>query len=244
MAAAEPTTSVYQLDGCAKVCLLPRLSLSELIHISGMVRAICERSTDAMLLAKKCHARAIRNLYADVPNVRFTFVDSWDRLVSGTGAPLLARIEARGYRLVPLPSFREACPYAMLGLEAALAKTEFRLQRGLEEERALLERVKREVGPVYAVVHDDEERPIRRATLIPTSLPVVSVRDPRWRTANPFDWVQVIDNAAQFHGIDSCFLLLADALDLRARKFCHAYVDPAAPTARASRFRDVIVVWG
>ena len=240
-----PSRSVYQLDGCGKVCLLPRLSLSELLHISGLVRTICERSTDVMLLVKRNHVRPIRNLYGDIPNVRFKFVDSWDQLVSSTGGSgggsLLELVEAMGYRLVPLPSFREACPYAMLGLEAALAKTEFRLQRNLDEERALLERVKSEVGAVYAVVHDDETRRIR-SHLVPEGLPVVSVRDPRWRTASIFDWAQVVDNAVQIHGIDSCFLRMADTLDLRARKFCHAYADA---TARAGhQYKDVIVVWG
>ncbi len=234
----------YQLAECDRVCLLPRLSLSDLIQISGLVRTICERSTDVMVLAKRDHVRSIRNLYGDIANARFTFVDSWDQLVARTGGEsLLAQVEARGYRLVPLPSFREFCPYAMLGLEAALARTAFRLQRNLGEERALLERVKAEVGSVYAVVHDDEGRAIRRDTLIPAGLPIVSVRDPRWRTANIFDWVQVIDNASQFHGIDSCFMALADALDLRARKYCHAYADRAT-LPRAAMFRDVIVVWG
>lgn len=239
-----PRDGVYQLEDCDKVCLLPRLSLSELIHISGLVRTICERSTDVMLLAKRDHVRPLRNLYADIPHVRFKFVDSWDELVAvrDDSAPLLQQIEDLGYRLVPLPSFREACPYAMLGLEVSLAKTNFRLQRNLDDERALLDRVRAEVGATYVVLHDDDTRRIRQL-LIPDGLPVVRVRDPRWRTHNVFDWIQVIDHAVQLHAIDSCFLLLADLLDLKARKFCHSYCDPTS-SSRPGAYHDVIVVWG
>ena len=230
--------SVYQLDGCDRVCLLPRLSLSELIHISGLVRTICARSTDVMLLAQRNHVRPVRNLYEDVPNVRFQFVDSWDH-----AHQMLATLEAAGYRLVPLPSFREACPYAILGLEVSLAREAFQLHRNMDAEARLLDKVKRRVGDAYVVVHDDETRRVRDL-LIPEGLPVVRVRDPEWRTPNPCDWIQVIDNAVQFHGIDSCFLVLADALDLKARKYCHAYANPTTKTRPGAYNKNVIVVWG
>jgi len=229
--------SVYQLHDCDKVCLLPRLSLSELIHISGLVRAISERSTDVMLVAKRDHVRPIRNVYYGMENVRFTFVESWAQI-----GGVLDRMEADGYRIVPLPSFREACPYTMLGLEISLAESGLAVQRHADSERALLERVRAAVGPTYIVVHDDEERRVLEY-LMPEGIPRVHVRDPVWRTPNPCDWIRVIDHAVQFHGIESCFLLLADSLSLRARKFCHAYCNPAM-SGRPCGYKDVIVIWG
>jgi len=243
--AQPPTGDVYQLDGCDRVCLLPRLSLSELIHIGGLVRAIAERATDVMLLAKRAHVGPIRCLYGDLPNVRFHFVDDWDQLYlpsTERGETLLERLEQKKFRVVPLPSFREACPYAMLGLPVGLAQTEFRLHRNLEDERRLLDLVTAAVGSTYVVVHDDPERRIR-PSLTPDGLRVVSVRDPAFRTGNPFDWILVIDQAVQFHGIDSCFLMMADALDLRCRKFCHAYANPTSHV-RPGAYRDVVMVWG
>lgn len=236
--------TVYQLQSCDKVCLLPRLSLSEVMYISGLVRAVAAQSTDVMLLAKRDHVRPIRTLFADLPSVRFKFVESWDELSKpgASGASLLEYIEGQGYRLVPLPSFREACPYTLLGLESSLARCRFAVDRDEGAEHSLLERVHDEVGPTYAVVHDDDSRRIRRH-LIPEGLPVVRVRDPRWRTANMFDWAQVIDHAIQFHGIDSCFLLMADLLGLKPRKFCHSYCD-ATSASRPGVYRDVITVWG
>jgi hypothetical protein len=249
-------SEVYDVKPGDRVCLLPRLSISELIALTGLVRSLCAGSVQVMLLAKRAHARAVRNLYGNVPGVRFKFVESWDELYTppedrGAGDPRgdadagdprdtvlgdLARLE---YRVVPLPSFREACPYRMLGLDPKAAEYEFQLQRNLGDERALHESIVRRVGTVYAVVHDDPARLIRRQ-LLPQNMPIVDVRDPAFRTANPFDWITAIDRAVQFHGIDSCFMLMADCLGLRARKYLHAYASPAASSA--SSYRDVVTI--
>jgi hypothetical protein len=237
--------AVYQLEGCARVCLLTRLSLSELMHVSGLVRSMCERSTDVMLLAKRDHVSPLRSLFGDLTKtVRFQFVDDWDDLTRRAGSggdSLLDRLQKQ-YRVVPLPSFREACPYAVLGLPQCLRETEFRLHRDLDREGDLCRRVAAAVGGgEYIVVHDDEQRRIR-PYLLPEGLPVVSVRDPAFRTDTPFDWIQVIDGAQQLHAIDSCFLMMADMLCLRCRKYCHAYTNPTA-AARSTAHRDVIAVW-
>lgn len=228
---------VYQLRECDRVCLVTRLSLSELIHVVGMVREICSRSCGVMLLAKRNHARPIRSLYHGIDGARFTFLDSWDGVNDA-----LRRVEAEGYRVVPLPSFRDACPYTILGLEISLAYTGLIVRRHPHSEQLLLRRVRDAVGQAYIVVHDDEERRIR-AHLVPDGFPVVRVRDPRWRVDNPCEWIQVIDNAVQFHGIESCFLMLADAMGLAARRFCHAYCNPGVG-GKPFMYRNVVVVWG
>lgn len=242
----------YQLHGCDKVCLIPRLTLSDLIHVSGLVRTVCERSGHVMVVAKREHMRSIRGLFQDLPNLRFALVTGWQELYDdsvvddddddGGGGGVLDRLDRQGYRMVPLTSYRETCPYAMLGLPASLAATQFRLQRNLDVERALLDRVKRRVGTAYTVVHDDARRRIR-PDMLPASLPVVRMDDPDLRTANIFDWVQVIDNAVQLHAIESCVVMMADVLDLKARKYCHTYTD-SSKHARPSRYRDVIMVLG
>lgn len=234
--------AAYEIKPGERVCLLPRLSLSELIALTGLVRSLCVNHCQVMILAKRAHARSIRNLYGDMPGVRFKLVESWDDVYA---APkdrdtMLDELERHEYRLVPLPSFREACPYKLLGLDPDAAEYEFQLQRNLADEQALYDKISNEVGCVYAVVHDDESRPIRKAGL-PENLPVVSVRDPRFRTANIFDWIQTIDRAVQFHGIDSCFMLMADCLSLRARKFLHVYASPTVPGK--GTYRDVVPIY-
>lgn len=229
-----PPTGVYQLDS-PKVCLLPRLSLSDLIVVNGLVRAVCERCPDVMLVAKRDHVASVRALYGDITSLRFKFVKSW----AGHGA-VADEVQARGYVLVPLPSYREACPYALVGLPSSMGPENFVLHRTLAAEAALHDKVVEAVGPVYVVVHHDDDRPIR-SHLIPEGYPVVDVRDPRFRTESIFDWIRVIDHAVQLHAVDSCFLVLADVLNLRARKFHHAY---ASPTVGTARFKDAITIWG
>lgn len=241
---ARPS-DVYQLDGVAQVALLPRLSLSELMYVNGLVRTVCRYATDVMLVAHQRHAAAVRHLYGDVKNVRFTFVTSWSQVYYDDGGDgghptgVIADLERRGYRVVPLPSFREACPYALLGLEVALARSAFAVERQPSREAGLLRRVVEAVGTTFIVVHEDDERRLNPA-YVPDGLPIVRVRDPAFRTANLFDWIQVLDQAIQVHGIDSCVLLLADFLRLRPRKFLHAYCDA---TTNHARYEDVTVIW-
>lgn len=249
----------YELAGCARVCLMPRMHLSDLLYASALAREACARGAEVLLVVCRRHAGHVRALFADVAGLRFEFADDWRVLgdgKKGDGAPqrdgtkgaegegedggLLARLEAGGYRPVPLPSMRRTCPYALLGLGRGLARSGFRLQRRPDVEERLLARVREAVGNTYVIVHDDERRRIK-PRLLPPGVPVVSVRDPRWRTACLFDWIRVIDCAAQLHAIDSCVLLLADLLDLSPRKFCHAYLD-AEPSAR-THSRDVVCIW-
>lgn len=201
------------MDTFDKVCVLPRLSLSELLHISGLVRSVCERSSDVILVAHRDHVRSMRNMYADIPNLTFKLITEF------THATLDA-VEDMGYRIIPLQSFRDVCPYAIMGVDPALAQTQFVTHRCMESERELHDLICADVGVVYAVVHDDESRPIPKH-LLPQNIPIVSVRDPRYRRGSIFDWVQTIDQAVQFHGIDSCFAMMADMMALRARKFVY-----------------------
>lgn len=230
----------YEINDGDKICLLPRLALSELIALTGLARHLCTRHVDLIMVAKRQHVNSIRCMYEDIPGIRFKFIDAWDELhATDHDGGVLKEMERLEYRIIPLPSFREACPYRLLGIDPETARNEFMLHRNLKAEESLHARIVQEVGPTYVVVHDDEARRIRRE-LLPQGIPHVSVRDPRYRTCNIFDWIQTIDRAAQFHAIDSCFLLTADCLSLRARKYLHAYT---APNTSAHASYDVVTIW-
>lgn len=248
-----------------KVCLMPRLSAAELMYVSGLVRALCDKGRDkgleVMVVARKDHVNVVKALFGDLPGVRFTFVtgwvETWKVPLDGGGAQQtpLARLEGMGYTLLPLPSYRDVCPYAIVGMPATLAATGFKVQRDMVTERRLLDLVKEVTGgKPYAVVHDEPHRRIR-SHLIPDTLQTVRTDDPRFdgfRNSpfhSPIHWVQAIDHAVQLHAIDSCFLMMAELLALRPRKFCHAYASDTAQTATGSPYRpavytDAITVWG
>ncbi len=242
----------------AKVCLMPRLSFTELVACAGLVRSVCEVASDVMVVAPKAHVVSIRRLFEDVRNVRFVFVDDWTSLSlaprvpddgAATPAPaanILTTIETQGYAAVPVASYREVCPYTAMGVASSMAVTKLKVQRFGDVERRLLDIVKEAVGPTFVVVHDNPTRRIR-THLIPQGMPVVRVDDPRFASTGktPFDWIQVLDHAMQLHAIDSTYLMLADLMALRPRKYCHAYAnDDAGMSFRAGAYRDVIVVWG
>lgn len=213
-----------------RVCILPRLSLSELLHISGLVRSVCGRASDVILVAHRDHVRSIRNMYDGIPNLTF-------KLVTRYTHAMLDSVEQQGYHIVPLQTFRSVCPYAVMGLDPLLAYSQFVTHRLLENERELHDIICADVGPVYAVVHDDESRKIRK-DLLPQGIPIVSVRDPKYRRGSIFDWVQTIDHAVQFHGIDSCFAMMADMLALRARKFVYC------EDHSSYKYKDVVPILG
>lgn len=218
-----------------KACLMPRLSLSELMYLVGLVRELRACAIDVLVIAKKAHADHMRPLYGDVGGVRFQFVDDWRDVRSD-------ELEAQGYAIVPLSSYRSVCPYRAFGLPCALAASGINIQRDMEAERELLHRVWKAVGTAYVVVHDDAARRIE-PHLLPASTAVVRVDDPRFATPCVFDWIEALDHALQLHAIDSCFLMLANVLSLRPRKFCHAYADDTA-SYRPAVYGDAITVWG
>lgn len=208
-----------------RLCLLPRLALSELLALSGVVRHLVGQGAQVMVVTHKSHASSVRSLYGDIgdSSLRFTFVGGWDHVYA---ADVLESARARGYSVVPVPSFRQASPYASLGIDSATARSSFMLTRNLDRECELRDRIVAAVGPTYVVLHDADDRRIRRR-LLPHGVPVVDVRDPRWRTPIIFDWVRTMDHAVAVHAIDSCFMLLAETLSLRASRVLHAYAGGA-----------------
>ncbi len=202
-----------------------------MIILNGMVRHMCALNGEVLLLCKKAYISSIRNLFGDLPNLRLKFVVEMHEFT----AELFREVDALGFDIVFLgqhsgmrwraldPLWSRAL-YRQVGLDPATMYSAFGVLRNPEREQALLRKVREALGEVFVVVHDDVSRGyvIKRSSL-PPGMPVVHVDDPRWRTDNIFDYAALIDHAMQFHGFDSCFMLMDDFLGLKARTFCHAY---------------------
>lgn len=197
--------------------------ISQLVHAAGLVRTACARpdARDVVLMLRESgYAMTARRLFSDLhAKVRF--------VIGGALPPPPPGVDTE---VVDVPCFRRACCYAPHDLPRRACVDAFDVARNEEAEKKLLQRVRRHVGTTFVVVHDDESRRIKK-DMLPEGLPVVSVRDPRWRTPCIFDWAATINHAVQFHGIDSCFLRMAHIMGLKARKYCHAYADRQAPHA-------------
>lgn len=219
-----------------KVCLLPRLAICDLIALCGLVHHLAQTCREVMVVAHRKHVHEVKALYGDAPGVRFTFINGWGDLYGSHD--VLSTARRAGYEVVPMASVGDCCPYRLLGVDAAEYRTGFRLTRRLEDEQDLHDRIVRELGPAYVVVHDDESRPIRNE-LLPPGMPVVRVRDPRWRRPSVFDWIRAIDGARELHVVHSCFAMLADALALRPSRVLHAYASPCGARARHTASRVI-----
>lgn len=115
--------------------------------------------------------------------------------------------------------------YIQCGLDPGLRYSAFGAPPGLataaDASKALAARVRELAGGrPYVLVHDDAARPLDVSRL-PPDLARVHVDDV-W-APDLFEYVDAIRGAAEFHGIDSCFMHLVDHLDLPVKAVCHAY---------------------
>lgn len=219
-----------------KVCIVPHMGLSDMLILNGLVRTACAERPEVLMFVKRSYISSLRTMFGDLPNLRLKFVDTVEQLYAN-GFRLAAEAVDAGYALLllgvhsssadwkSLDTTWQRALYRQAGLDPGLMRSGFRVQRNEERERALLATVKAAVGDAYVVVHDDPGRSlVLDRGFLPPGVPVVHVDDPRWRTKNIFDYASLIDNAIQFHALDSCFLLMADLMRLGSRAFCHAYV--------------------
>jgi hypothetical protein len=224
---------LYRLRGHPRVCLVPPPSLSELIYVRGLVRAVCDDpDVEVVLIIARDTIPAFRRLFGDLPALRF-------RCAEERPVPAL---RAAGFTIVELPSAREACPYAAVGLAATWARSGQGVRREPGAEGALHQRVVAAVGPRYVLVHDSPRRAVL-PRLLPKAPPAVRVS----QTDCALDWLGVMENASEIHGMDSWALLLADMLALPPRKFCHAYASgtrATGPRAVLPYSNDVVCIWG
>lgn len=120
--------------------------------------------------------------------------------------------------------------YRQAGLDPALMTAGFVVPAGRRAQAAaMLERARGiAAGRRMVVVHDDPARPLRRPA-VPDDAVLLHVDDPRLRSDNLFDYVDLLGAADHLHCLDSCFALLVDLAGLGTPMTVHAYArDPAA----------------
>jgi hypothetical protein len=189
-----------------------------------------------LVIMHRDHAFIVRALFSGVDIIRFRFVWTWGE-VFRKEIPLA---QAQQYELLPLPSYRDSCPYASWGMDRRVAFDSFACDRDAGREQSLLALIRGIVGDAeYAVVHGSDRI---RSDLVPQKYVVVDVG--AFPHKDPFDWIQVMDHAAQVHAIDSHFLQVADKVAVRASLFCHAYSDNAPGWITGGYSKRVVFIWG
>lgn len=232
-----------------KLALLTHLGLGDMLLQRGMVGALCDSFDHVAVVCARKYLGTLTTLFEALENVALVPVDEAHAISPAYGADprRLRALEARGYSVLRLgyhaghggdwcaldPLWSRAL-YVQAGLDPALIHDNFVLPTGRREQAAdMLRRARRIAGDRRIVlVHDDPARPLQRpATEDAGHAPavVLHVDDPRIRSDNLFDYVDLLAAASHVHALDSCFALLVDLAGLPTPLTIHAYArDPHA----------------
>ena len=209
-----------------KFAILPHMGLGDAFVQKGLVATIASHADDVVLIGKKRYEESLFAIYDDIENLSVVFVDDDKDISPAFGADGRAwrALEKQGYAMIPLgfhtgnddwlkkDTMWSRCLYKQLGIQPSAMYSKFG-KIAINEVKAadMLEKVVTDVGCTYVVVHDDPGRDMKiDESWLPAGIPVVHVDDPRIKSDVITDYLTLIENATEFHGIDSCFALMAD----------------------------------
>lgn len=210
----------------SKIAVLGHMGLGDAIVQKGLVRRVTEIADEVLFFGKKQYEKSLQSLFWDVDKLSFVLVDDDADISPAFGADgrMWRQLEREGFAVVPLgyhsgsedwlssDSAWNRCLYKQLGIPPECMRTHFGTVEKTPAAADMTKRVRAELGTEYAVVHDDPKRDmvIDRAW-VPADLPCIHVDDPRIRSDNVCDYLDLLEHATEVHCIDSCFALLADA---------------------------------
>ena len=230
-----------------KLALLTHLGLGDMLVCRGMVGALCEQWDEVAVVCCRKYLGTLTTLFEDLgPRVKLVPVEEAHAIspAFGAGPGRLAALEAMGYRLMLLGyhsgggGWRDLderwarALYRQAGLDPGLIAAGFVVPRGREAQaRRMAERARQIAGGRrIVVVHDDPSRSqILSRPALGDDCVVLHVDDPRIRSDNLFDYVDLLAAADHLHAVESCFALLVDLAGLGTPMTIHAYArDPEA----------------
>jgi hypothetical protein len=182
-----------------------------LVLMSGLVRQIQESVGELYLVLYKKHAYWVRNLFGDLRDVRFFFVD--DTFVTPPGFRV---------RKLDCTDIRKC--YSAFRFPESTMRSRFVSTRFLEIEEKLLEGTLNE-HPSYIVVVPDGG--FIDASLIPEGLPHLVLDT----YLNPFNYIRILEEARQVHvSAASPIVWIMEFLRVRAPTTVHH--DPKSRSER------------
>ena len=214
------------MDTHAKFAIIPHMGLGDAFVQKGLVSVIAGMAEEVVLVSKRRYEQSLLSIYDDIDNLSLLFVDD-DADISpafGADGKMWLALEKQGFAMIPLgyhtgnddwlktDTIWSRCLYKQLGMQPSSMYSKFgKVVVDKDRSEKMLETVVSRVGPNYVVIHDDPSRDMKiDDSWIDSTLPKIHVDDPEIRSDVLTDYLALIENASEFHGIDSSFALMGD----------------------------------
>lgn len=229
------------LMGYRGVYILCHQGLGDHLLCGGIYREYAKRYPIVLIPVTKNYAKTLRGLLSDLPNVHivsfdFAITDSRLNLKMESQAKLLSKF---GFDILYLGAFEssffkdpnmrlDANYYKQAQLDLEHRWDSFDVPRDKKREIELKNLLVPE-GKPYIFVHDDASRNFNiRPNSFPDGLAVVRPELTLSSKYSFFDYLTLIEDAAQIHCIESSFAALIEGMQIHGEKYAHRYARPEA----------------
>lgn len=212
------------------VIIFPHQGLGDFVICNGIFRELAKSNKKIFVAVKKSNARQVRVMLRDVSNISLlVFANSESMILRAVKLLGLLRFKVvlLGYRgkgfFTTMTRFDESF-YAQSGLSLELRWNNFVIQRNDIKEQLLYSRLV--VNEPYIFLHEDRSRNfIIDRKLINNKLQIVEPI-PQCDDFSIFDYLKIIENAAEIHVIESSFAHLIESVEVQGERFAHRYARP------------------
>ncbi len=201
------------------------LGLGDHLICNGAVRGIVaeDLSKNYRLLCYHHNMITVKYLYRDIPNLQVIGVGSdneADIISQGHPTRRMMIFENHSVDLTNL-TFSEAF-YSLAGVDFTNRWDNFHIERDMEKEKELFDSYGLVEGE-YIFVHTDPKRGLSiKMNHVRSDMKIII---PDRRCDNLLMYGYILENAKEFHGFDSTFMILADSLiKIPEKLYYHKYV--------------------
>jgi hypothetical protein len=211
--------------------IVHHLGLGDHIMLNGMVRHFAENEK-VNIVVRRCHEESVRFMYKDIEDkIELILVDSshphevWSKVYSigGDVLPLATYgMHEDNWKFMTEGPGKEMTNWAhgvyiQAGINPMYMYTKFKVDRDKSKELKLN-------YDSYIFIHDKDNK-----ISIDTDKPIYRPGNTTFDRSNIFDYVSVIENADEFHGMNSSYAWLVELMRIGSSKTNFFHVDIAYP---------------
>ena len=210
------------------VIVFPHQGLGDFLICNGIFREFAKNNKKVFVAVKKSNAHQVCMMLQDVDNISFLVFANRSETVIFCAVKMLGLL---GFNVVLLGFYGKSfftsktrfdeSFYAQSGLSLELRWNNFVVPRNEIKEQLLYSRLV--VNEPYIFLHEDRIRNILiDRKLINSTLHIVEPI-PQCDDFTIFDYLMIIENAAEIHVIESSFAHLIESIEVSGERFAHRY---------------------